>query len=151
MPRIVFRDKTYNSVFEMPSDVRQAYEEEQEKERSAKKNDTTIKTLTDVVDMSPEIKEIYERALGKVEEKSASPRPLEGLPKTEDIYRQSAPTDMKHMPSDASVYEPSRPAIDPVPPTIEPNEGIGMRGLVWGMILALVLAGIAFLVSQYIL
>lgn len=151
MPKIVFRGKAYHSEFEMPSDVRKAYIEEKKRELSAETSRTGAKSLTDLVDMPDEIKEIYERALGNVEEKNASSRPLSELPKTEDIYRQSAPADMKNLPSDESLYQPSRPVVDPVPPTIEPDEGIGMRGLVWGVIVALVLTGIAFVVSRFIL
>jgi len=47
---------------------------------------------------------------------------LEELPKTEDIYRQSAP-----------------------------GEGIGMRGLIWGVIVALIITAIAFVISRLIL
>jgi hypothetical protein len=151
MPKIVFRGKTYYSEFEMPPNVRQAYRKEKRKERSAEENGTVAKPLTEVVDMSPEMKEIYERAVSHVEEGPASSRPLEELPKTEDIYRQSAPDDMKHLPSDESVYRPSRPIIDPVPSTIETDQGIGMRRLMWGVIVALIITGIAFLLSRLIL
>jgi hypothetical protein len=151
MSKIVFRGKTYNSEFEMPVDVYQAYQEEKRKEASADENSATSKPLTDIVDMSPEMKEIYERAVSHVEERPASSRPLEELPKTEDIYRQSAPEDMKHLPSDESVYRPSRPIIDPVPSTIEPDQGMGMRGLMWGVIVALIITGIAFVLSRLIL
>jgi len=151
MSRIVFRGKTYYGVFEMPPLIRQAYEKEQKKARSAETYSQAGKPLTDVVDMSPEMKEIYERAVSHVEEKTASSRPLRDLPKTEDIYRQSAPADMKHLPSDESLYQPSRPVVDPIPPTIEPDEGIGMRGLIWGVIVALVITGIAFVLSRLIL
>jgi len=151
MPKIVFRGKTYYSVFEMPPLVRQAYEKEQKKARAAEAANTASKPLTDVVDMSPEIKEIYDRAVSNVEEKPASSRPLGDLPKTEDIYRQSAPADMKHLPSDESLYQPSRPVVDPMPPTIEPDEGMGMRGLAWGVIVALIISGIAFVLSRLLL
>jgi hypothetical protein len=151
MSRIVFRGKTYYSVFEMPPLIRQAYEKEQKKARSTETNSHAAKPLTDVVDMSPEMKEIYERAVSHVEERPASSRPLEELPKTEDIYRQSAPDDMKHLPSDESLYQPSRPIIDPVPSTIEPDQGLGMRGLILGVIVALVISGIAFLLSRLLL
>lgn len=151
MSKIVFRGKTYNSEFEMPTDVYQAYQAEKRKESSVEENSTVAKPLTDVVDMSPEMKEIYERAVNKVEEKSPSSRPLRDLPKTEDIYRQSAPDDMKHLPSDESLYRPSQPIIDPVPSTIEPDQGLGMRGLILGVIVALVISGIAFLLSRFLL
>ena len=94
MPKIIFRGKTYYSEFEMPPNVRQSYRKEKRKER----------------------------AVNNVEEKPASSRPLEESPKTEDIYRQSAP-----------------------------GEGIGMRGLIWGVIVALIITAIAFVISRLIL
>jgi hypothetical protein len=148
MPKIVFRGKTYYSKFEMPPLIRQAYEKEQKKAGSSETANTATKPLTDVVDMPPEVKKIYERAVSKVEEKSTSSQPLGDLPRTEDIYRQSAPADMKHLPSDESLYQPSQPVVDPVPSTIEPEEGMGMRGLVWGVIVALIISGIAFVLSR---
>ena len=71
MPKIEFRGKTYNNEFEMPPEVRQAYN--REKEGHTEKNKIGIKSLTDIVDMSPEVQAIYERALGKVEESSPHP------------------------------------------------------------------------------
>jgi hypothetical protein len=41
--------------------------------------------------------------------------------------------------------------VDPLPPTIEPVEGIGMRGLMWGIVVALLLTGIAFVLSRLFL
>ena len=151
MPKIVFRGKTYYSVFEMPPLVRQAYEKEERKAGATETNSAASRPLTDVVDMSPEVKEIYERAVSKVEEKTASSRPLGELPKTEEIYRQSAPPDMQHLPSDESLYRPSHPIVDPIPPTIEPEEGVGMRGLMLGIVVALILTGLAFVISRLFL
>ena len=82
MPRIVFRGKTYYSVYEMPPNVRRAYEKEQKKIRSD----------------------------GKKEE--------------------------------------TKPATDPLPFNLESGTGFIMRGLVWGILVALVLSGIAFLLSR---
>ena len=84
MPRIVFRGKTYYSVFEMPPNVRRAYEKEQEKARSGEKK------------------------------------------------------------------EKAEPATDPLPSNFEPGTRFAMRGLVWGILVALVLSGIAFLLSRLI-
>ncbi|HUE99568.1 MAG TPA: hypothetical protein VMN99_09950 [Anaerolineales bacterium] len=143
MPKIEFRGKTYNSEFEMPPDVRQAY--------NRGKNKTGTKSLTDIVDMSPEVKAIYERALGKEEGKPVSSRPLNELPKTEDIYRQSAPDNMKHLPSDESVYQPSQSVIDPVKSTIEPESGLGMNRFVSSIVWAFILVAVAFIIMRFIL
>jgi hypothetical protein len=148
MPRIKFRGKTYNNEFEMPQEVRQAYN--QEKEEQAKKNKTATKPLTDIVDMSPEVQAIYERALGKVEEKLASSRPLNELPKTEDIYRQSAPDDMKHLPSDESIYRPSEPLIDSTKPLIEPEPAFRINRFVSSIVWALIIIVIIYLALQYL-
>ena len=83
MPRIVFRGKTYYSVYEMPPNVRRAYEKELKKAKFDPKKETT------------------------------------------------------------------EPATDPLPTIFESSAGI-MRGLVWGILVALVLSGIAFLLSRFI-
>lgn len=83
MPRIVFRGKTYYSVYEMPPNVRRAYEKEQKKVN-----------------------------LDETKEKA-------------------------------------EPATDPLPPIFESGPGV-MRGLAWGILVAIVLSGIAFLLSRFI-
>jgi len=148
MTRIEFRGQTYNNEFEMPPDIRQAYEEE--KARSGEKKETNKTSLTDVVEMSPQLKEIYERAQGKVEERPISSRPLNELPNTEDIYRQSAPEDMKHLPSDESIYRPSEPLIDPAKSVIEPESGLGMNRLISSVLWALILVVIVYFAMQFL-
>jgi hypothetical protein len=144
MSRIVFRGKTYNSVFEMPNEIREAYQIEKRKQPV---ENNAAKPLTDFVEMSDEIRELYERALGNVEERPVSSTPLSELPKTEDIYRQSAPAHMQDLPSDESVYRPS-PALSPPPhPAIEPEDGA--RGLALTLFMIVLLAGIAFFALQY--
>ena len=148
MPKIEFRGKTYNNEFEMLPDVRQAYN--REKEGRTEKNKIGTKSLTDIVDMSPEVQAIYERALGKVEAKLASSRPSNELPKTEDIYRQSAPEDMKHLPSDESIYRPSEPLIDPTKSVIEPEPAFGMNRFILSIVWALLLVVIVYFVMQFL-
>lgn len=148
MPKIEFRGKTYNNEFEMPLDVREAYNEE--KGRSNKKSDASTTSLTDIVEMSPQLKEIYEQAQGKVEQRPVSSRPLNELPKTEDIYRQSAPDDIKHLPSDESIYRPSKPLIDPAKSVIEPESAFGMNRFVSSIIWALFLVAVIFIIMQFL-
>jgi hypothetical protein len=145
MAKIVFRGKTYNSVFEMPNDIREAYQVE--KRKTSPENNAS-KPLTDFVEMSDEIRELYERARGNVKETTTSSRPLSELPKTEDIYRQSAPSHMKNLPSDESVYRESEPLSPPSHPAIEPESGA--RRLALTLFVIVVLAGIAFLVMQFL-
>jgi len=144
MSKIVFRGRTYNSVFEMPDDVREAYQIE--KRRPAKTD--AQRPLTEFVEMSDEIRELYERALGNVEEKPASSRPANELPRTEDIYSQSAPAHMKNLPSDESIYRPSPPPAPPPHPAIEPDNDV--RRLVVSLFVVILIAGVAFLVFQYL-
>jgi hypothetical protein len=148
MAKIEFRGQTYNNEFEMPYDVRQAYK--REKERQTEKDKSSAKPLTEIVDMSPEVKAIYERALGNVEDKLPSSRQTKDLPKTEDIYRQSAPDDMKHLPSDESIYRPSQPLIDPGKSAIEPEPALGLKRFVSSIVLALILLAIAFIIMQFV-
>jgi hypothetical protein len=148
MPKIEFRGQTYNNEFEMPYDVRQAYR--REKEHRADQNKTTGKSLTDIIEMSPEVKKIYERAVGNVEDELPSSRPTKNLPGTEEIYRQSAPDDMKHLPSDESIYRPSQPLIDPGKSTIEPEPALGVKRFVSSIVWAVILLAIAFIIMQFL-
>ena len=148
MPKIEFRGQTYNDEFEMPFDVRQAYQKE--KERRAEKDTSETPPLTDIVDMSPEVKAIYERALGNVEDKLPPSRQPKNLPKTEDIYRQSAPDDMKHLPSDESIYRPSQPVIDPGKSTIEPESAFGLNRFISSIVWAFLLVAVAFIILQFL-
>ena len=84
MPKIVFRGKTYYSVFEMPPNIRRAYEKEQKK-------------------------------AGADNEK-----------------------------------EKPESATDPFPSTLDSGAGAGARGLMWGILVALVVAGFAYLLSRLI-
>lgn len=146
MPKIEFRGQTYNDEYEMPYEVRQAYI--REKASRTEKDKRSTKSLSDVVDMSPEVKAIYERALDKVEDKLPSSRQSKNLPKTEDIYRQSAPDDMKHLPSDESIYRPSEPLIDPGKSAIEPESAFGMNRFISSIVWAFILVAVAFLIMQ---
>lgn len=130
----------------MPPEERRAYN--REKERSAGQSTLGSKPLTDVVDMSPEIKAMYERAVGNVEQKLGASQPQKELPRTEDIYRQSAPDDMKHLPSDESIYRPSRPLIDTTNSAIEPEPAFGMNRFISSILWVLVLVAVAYLVTQ---
>ena len=124
----------------MPQEVRQAYQQYQMRK-------TNAKTLTDVVDMPAEVEDVYRRAFNKEEQSSTSPSTKE-LPTIEELYRQSAPADMRHLPSDETVYRHSVPVIDPEYSTIEPESSLVLRGLVFGILWSLVIVGIVFLMIQ---
>jgi hypothetical protein len=148
MPKIEFRGQTYNNEFEMPYDIRQAYRREQE--RRAEKDRSGARPLSDVVDMSPEIKAIYERARGDVENELPASQRSKDLPRTEEIYRQSAPDNMKHMPSDESIYRPSQPLIDPSKSAIEPESALGISRFVSSIVWVVILIAAAFLIMQFL-
>ena len=146
MPKIEFRGQTYNSEFEMPYDVRQAYIKEKERRGGRTRQGET--SLSDLVEMSPEVKAIYERALGNVDDKLSSSPSTRELPNTEDIYRQSAPRDMQDLPSDESIYRPSPPPVGEMKPAIEPESGV--RRLLHSIVWALIIVAIVFLAMQFL-
>jgi hypothetical protein len=148
MPKIEFRGQTYNDELEMPYDIRQAYR--REKERRAEKDGSSAKPLSDMVDMSPEIKAIYERAREEVDDKLPASQRSKDLPRTEDIYRQSAPDDMKHLPSDESIYRPSQPLIDPAKSVIEPESAFGVNRFVSSIVWALIIVAVVFIIMQFL-
>lgn len=141
MPQIIFRGKAYNSEVEMPQEIRQAYQEDQMRR-------TSTKSLTDVVDMPAKVEDVYRRALRREEQSNSSPS-TKVLPTTEELYRQSAPADMRHLTSDESVYRPSAPVIDPDHSTIEPESSLVIRGLIFGILWSLVLIAIVFLAIEF--
>ncbi len=141
MSRITFRGKTYYSEFEMPPNIRRAYQKEQIRK-------TSSKPLTDIVDMSPEVKDAYKRALQQ--EEQANLPSVQDLPTTDELYRQSAPEELRHLPSDETIHQPSAPVIDPDHPTIEPDSGPVARGLAIGVLCALVIILIVFLIIQFL-
>jgi hypothetical protein len=57
MSKIVFRGKTYNSVLEMPNEIRAAYQIEKRTKAAGTNAD---KPLTDFIEMSDDIREMYE-------------------------------------------------------------------------------------------
>ena len=132
MSQIVFRGKTYNSVFEMPDDIRQAYQIEKRKQ-PAQNN------LTDFVEMSDEIREMYERARGAVGDKPASSQPLSDLPSSDEIFRRSAR-------SEEDMYRPSQPPNPPAHQAIEDDDGTRRLAITIGILV--LLGGIAFFVLQ---
>ena len=145
MSKIVFRGKTYNSVFDMPNDIREAYQIEKRRQPTAKSN--PARPLTDFVEMSDEIRELYERALGNVEDRTSSSKSLSELPTTEEIYRQSAPAHMKNLPSDEIIYRESQPLMPPAHQAIEEDDGPRRLAVTIGLLV--LLGGIAFFILQY--
>jgi hypothetical protein len=85
-----------------------------------------------------------------VEKDLPVPQRSKDLPRTEEIYRQSAPDHMKHMPSDESIYHPSQPLIDPSKSVIEPESAFGISRFVSSIVWVLILIAAAFLIMQFL-
>ena len=147
MTQIEFRGKTYNNELGMPYEIRQAYLREKNQRETHNASETP---LTDIVEMSPEVKAIYERAVDNVGDELPPSQQTKNLPKTEDIYRQSAPDDMKHLPSDESIYRPSQPLIDPAKSAIEPESSLGINRFVTSIVWAFILIAVAFVILQFL-
>lgn len=142
MPRITFRGKQYDSLADMPAKVRHDYfkaragydvsEEEPQKKAGA--------LPAGLENMPDEVREIYERVRGDLDAKPIKSSPVDELPRTEDLYRRSAPQGMENRPSDESIYSPSPPIIEPPPPIVESDHTL--RKLVIWLTIALVFLGI---------
>ena len=142
MAKIEFKGKEYNSLADMPAKVRHDYfkaragydvseEENESKEESLPRG---------LENMPEEVREIYERVRGELDAKPIKSSPIDELPRTEDLYRRSAPSGMQNQPSDEVVYKPSPPIIEPPPPIIESDHTI--RRLVIGLAVAVLVMGI---------
>jgi hypothetical protein len=145
MPKIVFQGKEYDSIADMPAKVRHDYFKFKAgydiPEEAPEKNVSEIPGGMD--GMPKEVREIYERVRGELDAKPTSTKtsPVDSLPKTEDLYRRSAPDGMRDRPSDEIVYKPSPPIIEPPPPIVESDHTLRRLALAVGV--ALLLLGIA--------
>jgi hypothetical protein len=143
MSTIVFKGKKYNSLADMPAKTRHEYfkakagydilEEEEPKD--------TGMLPKGMENMPGEVREIYERVRNNLDAQPINTSPIDELPKTEDLYRRSAPDGMRDMPSDEILYKPSAPIIEPPPPIIESDHT--MRRLAIAVVVTLLLLGIA--------
>lgn len=148
MPKISFRGKEYNSLADMPAQVRHDYFKsragydvpEEEGKRKAGTMPSGLENMPD------EVREIYERVRGDLDAKPLKTSPVDKLPTTEDLYRRSAPAEMQNQPSDEMMYKPSPPIIEPPDPIIESDHTL--RRLVLGLGVAILLIGI-FLVLYF--
>jgi hypothetical protein len=141
MSKIKFRGMEYNSLADMPAKVRHdyfktraGYDVSEEKPKS--KEDMMPAGLEN---MPAEVREIYERVRGDLDAKPIKTSPIDELPKTEDLYRRSAPAGMQNQPSDEVVYKPSPPIIKPPPPIVESDHTL--RRLAIGLLLVVLVLG----------
>ena len=145
MSKIKFRGIEYNSLADMPAKVRHDYFKTRagydvpEEEPKIKED----KLPAGLENMPSEVREIYERVRGDLDAKPIKKSPIDELPKTEDLYRRSAPAGMQNLPSDEIVYKPSPPIIEPPPPIVESDHTL--RRLLILLSMSLLLIGIALM------
>jgi hypothetical protein len=152
MTKIVFQGKEYDSLADMPAQVRHNYFKAKagydvsEQEPESKTN----MMPSGMEDMPDEVRDIYERVRGKLDAKPTSMKssPVDDLPRTEDLYRRSAPAGMQNQPSDEIVYKPSPPLIQPPPPIIESDHTLRRLLVLLGLVLLLVGVAVFFIIGQ---
>jgi hypothetical protein len=145
MPKITFRDKEYNSLADMPAKVRHDYFKARAGyDVSEKPRSKTRTTPGGMENMPAEVREIFERVRGKLDEKPIKTSPVDDLPKTEDLYQRSAPKEMQNQPSDEVIYRPSPPLIEPPQPIAKSEDTV--RRLVFSLLFAALAVGIAMAV-----
>ena len=151
MPKIMFKGKEYSSVADMPAKIRHDYFKARagydvSEEEAPSKAGTIPKGLENMPD---EVREIYERVRGQVDVNPIKASPVDNLPRTEDLYRRSAPAGMQDQPSDEIVYKPSPPIIEPPPPIVESDHT--MRRLFMGLLFVVLAIGIVMAALLFVL
>jgi len=150
MSKIKFRGKEYNSLADMPAKVRHDYFKARAGyDVSKDESDSNVDKMPAGMEHIPdEVREIYERVRGDLDAKPIKSSPIDELPRTEDLYRRSAPAGMQNQPSDEAIYKPSPPIIEPPPPIIESDHtlrklviGLGVAVLILGIVVAIYLGG----------
>lgn len=146
MTKIVFQGKEYESLADMPAKTRHEYFKfKAGYDISEKEPDNKTDMMPSGMENMPdEVREIYERVRGKLDAKPIKASPIDELPKTEDLYRRSAPAGMKDQPSDEIVYKPSPPIIEPPPPIVESDHTLRRLLIFLGLVLAVVGAVLMF-------
>jgi len=137
MTKIVFQGKEYNSLADMPAKTRHDYFKfkagyDISDKEPEKKSDMLPSGMEH---MPAEVREIYERVRGDLDAKPIKASPIDELPKTEDLYRRSAPAGMRDQPSDEIVYNPSPPIIQPPPPIVESDHTLRRLFVFLGLVL----------------
>jgi len=137
MTKIVFQGKEYNSLADMPAKTRHDYFKfkagyDISDKEPEKKSDMMPSGMEN---MPAEVREIYERVRGDLDAKPIKASPIDELPKTEDLYRRSAPAGMRDQPSDEIVYNPSPPIIQPPPPIVESDHTLRRLFVFLGLVL----------------
>jgi len=137
MTKIVFQGKEYNSLADMPAKTRHDYFKfkagyDISDKEPEKKSDMMPSGMEN---MPAEVREIYERVRGDLDAKPIKASPIDELPKTEDLYRRSAPAGMRDQPSDEIVYNPSPPIIQPPPPIVESDHTLRRLFVILGLVL----------------
>jgi hypothetical protein len=145
MTKIDFQGKTYDSLADMPAKTRHDYFKfkagyDISDKEPEKKSDMMPSGMENMPD---EVREIYERVRGDLDAKPIKASPIDELPKTEDLYRRSAPAGMQNQPSDEIVYKPSPPIIEPPPPIVESDHTL--RRLFIFLAVVLVAIGVALM------
>jgi len=150
MPKIVFQGKEYNSLADMPAKTRHDYFKFKAGYDISEKEPENKPDImpSGMENMPEEVREIYQRVRGKLDANPIRTSPIDELPKTEDLYRRSAPAGMQNRPSDEILYKPSPPIIDPPPPIIESDHtlrrlfiGLAVALLMFGIVLAMFFGG----------
>lgn len=138
MTKIDFQGKTYDSLADMPAKTRHDYFKfKAGYDISDKEPDKKSDMMPSGMENMPaEVREIYERVRGDLDAKPIKASPIDELPKTEDLYRRSAPAGMRNQPSDEIVYKPSPPIIEPPPPIVESDYTLRRLFIFLGLALA---------------
>ena len=150
MTKIVFQGKEYNSLADMPAKTRHDYFKFKAGYDISEKEPENKPGMmpAGMEDMPDEVREIYERVRGKLDAKPIKTSPVDDLPKTEDLYRRSAPERMQNRPSDEIVYKPSPPLIEPPAPIIESDHTLRRLLIILGLGLMLIGVVVFFFLGQ---
>lgn len=141
MTKIVFQGKEYDSLADMPAKTRHNYFKVKAgyviPETESKDNSGMM--LGSMENLPDDVRDIYERVRSEFDVKPIGTKgsQIDKLPKTEDLFRRSAPENLRNTFSNESIYK------TPPPPVIESDYTL-RRLLVW-LALILFLAGVIFM------
>lgn len=108
MARIVFKGQEYNSVDEMPLNVRMEYDKAQGTPSDPKLESSELYSNLDQI--PPDVRPIYDRVMGRIDDdKKKSGSSISDLPSVKDMMGRADPSEQEQSRSDETLFKPSPP------------------------------------------
>ena len=147
MSKIMFKGQEYNSVDEMPLNVRKEYDELNGTPADPKLDASQL--YSNLEQIPPDVRPIYDRVMGRIEDdKKKSASSTSDLPSVKDMMGHGDPSEIERARSEETLFKPSPPLdagqINPA----QGNNPVPARLVVFAVLLMIILGAAFVLVAR---